>query len=152
LILQGCRKIQEMANDLDLLQKRYRFAPSNSEVILANSAQYRHERGYDLVVTSPPYMNGLDYVMNCKIEMGWLGFAESHKDLKQVKNEMVVCDNVSKGFIREFAQSQARYTHAWIECIKARIEENIVKRGRYRREDMPEIVHKYFDDMHQVMN
>lgn len=146
------RKIQDIAEDLDLLQKEYGFVSSNSEVILANSAEYRHERGYDLVVTSPPYMNGLDYVMNYKIEMGWLDFADSHKALKQVKNEMVVCDNVSKGLIREFAQSQARYTNAWIEQIKSRIEKNIVKRGHYRREDMPEIVHKYFDDMHQVMS
>ena len=146
------KKIRDMADDLNLLQKEYGSVSCNSEVILANSAEFQHERIYDLIVTSPPYMNGLDYVMNYKIEMGWLNFADSHKALKQVKNEMVVCDNVSKGLIRKFAQSKTRYTNPWIEQIKARIEERIAKRGRYRREDMPEIVHKYFDDMHQVMS
>ena len=29
---------------------------------------------------------------------------------------------------------------------------NIARRGRYRRPDMPEIVHKYFDDMYKVMS
>jgi len=28
---------------------------------------------------------------------------------------------------------------------------NIEKRGSYRREDMPYIVHKYFDDLYKVM-
>ncbi|PWH14490.1 MAG: hypothetical protein DDG59_12910 [Anaerolineae bacterium] len=63
---------------------------------------------------------------------------------------MVVCDNVSKGLIRDFAQT-AGYTHPWIERIKADIRDSIKRRGNYRRKDMPEIVHKYFDDMHQVM-
>lgn len=104
----------------------------------------------DLIITSPPYMNGLDYVMNYKIEMGWLGFGQSHRELKSLKDQMVVCDNVSKGLIQGFSQTR-RYSHPWIEQIKADIQSSIERRGNYRRQDMPEIVHKYFDDMYQVM-
>ena len=71
-----------------------------AEIVLANSMTYQYHINYDFVVTSPPYMNGLDYVMNYKIEMGWLGFAENHKELKKIKDAMVVCDNVSKGLVR----------------------------------------------------
>jgi DNA modification methylase len=124
---------------------------TTSEIALANSMEYKHQVKYDLVITSPPYMNGLDYVINYKIEMGWLGFGQNHKDLKRLKDQMVVCDNVSKGLIHDFANTNTRYTNDWIETIKKNISQNIAKRGAYRRKDMPEIVHKYFDDMYKIM-
>ncbi|MEI7987972.1 MAG: DNA methyltransferase [Chloroflexota bacterium] len=143
-------KIKEMVNDLEYIQRNYP-KPSKSDVFLENSMNFIHPRSYDLIITSPPYMNGLDYVINYKIEMGWLGFADNHKQLKKVKDEMVVCDNVSKGLIRNFADQDRRYTNNWLENIKEHIYQNIERRGNYRRKDMPEIVHKYFDDMYKVM-
>jgi DNA modification methylase len=146
------KKIEEIAQDLQILQSNFASAlECPSGVYLANSMEFVHSKDYDLVITSPPYMNGLDYVMNYKIEMGWLGFADDHKQLKRVKDNMVVCDNVSKGLIRDFATNNNRYTNPWIEEIKHAISLNIQQRGNYRRKDMPEIVHKYFDDMHKVM-
>jgi len=53
--------------------------------------------------------------------------------------------------VRRFSGASQRYTNSWIEHIKAEIAANIARRGFYRREDMPEIVHKYFDDMYRVM-
>jgi hypothetical protein len=145
------QKVNEIASDLRVLRGHYKNVRSESKIYLANSMEYKHTTMYDLVITSPPYMNGLDYVINYKIEMSWLGFVENHKQLKRVKDEMVVCDNVSKGLIRAFASQQERYSNDWIEEIKQNIENNIAKRGNYRRKDMPEVVHKYFDDMHKVM-
>jgi len=146
------QKIEEIAEDLWLLQIRYsQKIDISSEIHLANSIDYEHKVDYDLAITSPPYMNGLDYVINYKIEMGWLGYGKSHKELKRLKDEMVVCDNVSKGLIHDFASTRDRYSNDWIEKIKINISENIAKRGTYRRKDMPEIVHKYFDDMYKIM-
>lgn len=146
------QKIHDIANDLKLIHSQYKdFIKTESKVLLANAMDYKHDNAFDLVITSPPYMNGLDYVMNYKIEMGWLGFVKTHKDLKKIKDEMVVCDNVSKGLIEEFYRSKMTYTNDWIEEIKANINKNIAKRGSYRRQDMPYIVHKYFDDLYNVM-
>ncbi len=146
-------KIKDICKDLEGLQVKYKkniFA--ESKVLLANAMEYRHKHLFDLIITSPPYMNGLDYVMNYKIEMAWLGFTKEAKDAKKVKDSLVVCDNISKGLVKTFAQSNAKYTNSWIEEIKVNIEENIKRRGNYRRLDMPQIVHKYFDDMYKVMN
>ncbi len=63
---------------------------------------------------------------------------------------MVVCDNVSKGLIKTFNSSK-RYKNEWLEEIMQNIENNIRRRGTYRRPDMPAIVNKYFDDMYKVM-
>lgn len=146
------QKVNEIADDLKLIQTQYeKFINTESEVILANAMTFNHRKKFDLIITSPPYMNGLDYVMNYKIEMGWLGFADSQSSLKSIKDEMVVCDNVSKGLIKRFSTSSSSYTNDWLEDIKDNIEKNINKRGFYRRDDMPYIVQKYFDDMFQVM-
>jgi len=72
---------------------------------------FKHTNKFDLIITSPPYMNGLDYVINYKIEMGWLEFVKNHKELKRIKDEMVVCDNVSKGLIKEFCESDLTYSN-----------------------------------------
>lgn len=147
------QKIEQMAEDLWLCQTQYcSVLGTFSEVILGNSMEYIPSEEYDLVITSPPYMNGLDYVINYKIEMGWLDFAHSHGDLKRLKDRMVVCDNVSKGLIKDFSQAEKRYTNPWLEQIKVEITSNIERRGNYRRHDMPEVVHKYFDDMQKVMS
>ncbi|MDI6803074.1 MAG: hypothetical protein QME58_04400 [Bacteroidota bacterium] len=142
------QKIHQIAEDLRIIHNEYSdFITTRADVILANAMEYEHNNKFDLVITSPPYMNGLDYVINYKIEMGWLGFATNQAQLKKVKDEMVVCDNVSKGMIKEY---QPTYTNEWIENIKRNIKRNIDRRGKYRRQDMPFIVHKYFDDMYKV--
>jgi DNA modification methylase len=147
------RKIKEVYSDLMSLQKNYKKnIKIESKVHLANAMEHVHEDNFDLIITSPPYMNGLDYVMNYKIEMAWLGFTKELKDAKKVKDNLVVCDNVSKGLIREFVQVDSKYTNEWMVEIKSNIETNIVRRGNYRRLDMPHIVHKYFDDMYKVMD
>jgi len=146
------QKVQEIADDLRRIQWEYKdFIHTESKVICSNAMSFRHRKKFDLAITSPPYMNGLDYVMNYKIEMGWLEFVHSQRDLKKIKDDMVVCDNVSKGLIRKFYESPSTYTNNWIEQIKANIQKNIVRRGAYRRQDMPYIVHKYFDDLYKVM-
>jgi 16S rRNA G966 N2-methylase RsmD len=144
------QKVHQIANDLLFIQNECKKQINcNSEIFLGNAMTFKHQDEFDLVITSPPYMNGLDYVMNYKIEMGWLSFANNQKELKKVKDEMVVCDNVSKGLIRD---SKPTYTNVWIEKIKDDIINNINRRGAYRRPDMPFIVHKYFDDMYKVMD
>jgi len=146
------QKVKEIADDLRLIQWQYNdYIYTESKVVCSNAMSFRHKNKFDLVITSPPYMNGLDYVMNYKIEMGWLEFVRCQKDLKKIKDDMVVCDNVSKGLIRRFYDSSSTYTNRWIENIKADIQKNIARRGAYRRQDMPYIVHKYFDDIYKVM-
>jgi DNA modification methylase len=145
------QKILEMTEDLRYLQAEYKDKLDlKSEVVCANSMNYEHKDRYDLAITSPPYMNGLDYVMNYKIEMAWLDFITSHKEAKVIKDSMVVCDNVSKGLIKTFSQSKY-YTNRWLDEIIDRIACNIQARQTYRRVDMPFIVRKYFDDMNKVI-
>jgi hypothetical protein len=145
------QKVHAIADDLSLIQSQYKdFIGTESKVALANAMDVKHHKKFDMVITSPPYMNGLDYVMNYKIEMGWLEFVHSLRELKSIKDSMVVCDNVSKGLIKRFSDSSS-YTNSWLENVKDSIDKNIKRRGFYRREDMSCIVQKYFDDLFRVM-
>jgi DNA modification methylase len=142
------QKVNQIAEDLAVVQKLYKKnIKTKASVNLANSMEFDYTDAYDLVITSPPYMNGMDYIINYKIEMAWLGFADNQKTLKKLKNEMVVCDNVSRNLISEY---RFEYSNSWIDDIKASISKRIDERGSYRRTDMPNIVHKYFDDMYRV--
>ncbi len=144
-------KVHQIANDLDSIHAHNSNLISTPyEVHLENAMEFEHTKKYALTVTSPPYMNGLDYVMNYKIEMAWLDFVNSHVEAKAIKDEMVVCDNVSKGLTRQFAEEKDKYNDHWLNLIVDQIQDNITKRGKYRRMDMPNIVHKYFDDMYRV--
>lgn len=146
------QKIDQIAKDLDLIHSTYKKCINvDSKVYLGNSKFFDSKKRFDLVITSPPYMNGLDYVINYKIEMGWLGFANDQTNLRDIKNDMVVCDNVSKGLIKKFSCDNEKYNNQWIQKIKNDIQAGIERRGSYRRMDMPDIVHKYFDDMYKVM-
>ena len=143
--------VYQIADDLNWIRLMHTEAlHTRSQIVCANSMEYEYCDTYDLAITSPPYMNGLDYVMNYKIEMAWLGFTSSHKEAKAIKDQLVVCDNVSKGLIKRFNASR-RYTNSWIEEIASSIAQRIQARGRYRRSDMPWIVRKYFDVMYRVM-
>lgn len=144
-------KVAEIINDVKEIKLNPSFKNDGSCVILSSSETFDYQHDFDLVITSPPYMNGMDYAINYKIEMSWLDFVESHSELKKIKEEMVVCDNVSKKFIRDFSSDTGRYSNEWIEKIKININKNIQIRGSYRRLDMADIVHKYFDDMYKIM-
>jgi DNA modification methylase len=145
-------KIKDIIIDVDEINKKELFSKNNiSKVITANSSNYSLEEDFDLIITSPPYMNGMDYAINYKIEMSWLNFTKSQKEIKDLKEEMVVCDNVSKITIKEFSEKEDKYSNNWIDSICREIEKNINHRGAYRRKDMAGIVHKYFDDMYKIM-
>lgn len=47
------------------------------------------ERMFDLCVTSPPYLNGTNYVRNTKIEMWVLGLISTSHDLRRIRDQAV---------------------------------------------------------------
>ncbi len=101
------------------------------------------------VITSPPYVNGMDYVNNYKIELVWGDFAKSYPELKKLKNAMVACDNISRNSVKE---KLLKYNDKMLEDIIDRIEKSIAERPvEYRRPDQPLIVTKYFNDLYEIL-
>jgi hypothetical protein len=54
----------------------------------------------DLVITSPPYINGTNYIRNAKLELWAAGFLQSEADLKPLRQMAVtagICDVMKNG-------------------------------------------------------
>jgi DNA modification methylase len=104
----------------------------------------------DLAITSPPYVNGLDYVMNYKLDLAWLGYVNSYSELSALRIAELACDNLPRTATRDYLGTN-RTPDPWLEEILPRIRENVARKGTYRRNDMHGVVHRYFRDLADVL-
>ncbi len=141
-------KVKWMITDLHSVQAQ-EDSLGSAKILLADSASYKYRReAASLAVTSPPYANGLDYVTNYKIEMAWLGNAKSYEDLRNLRDSMVACDNVSRGSLEKYFDRRSLRVHdAWLDEILLKIERNVGSKTTFRRRDMHLVIKKYFEDM-----
>jgi DNA modification methylase len=142
-------KVEQMLSDLIFVQGHQ--TDVFSELILGDARIVRYEENmFDMAITSPPYVNGMDYVINYKIEMAWLDLVKNYEDLERLKEKMVSCDNIPKKVIKEFKNIKWIYHDEWLDDICDRINRRIKQKGSYRRDDMHLIVRKYFEDLYPV--
>jgi len=141
-----------MANDLSTLQSRREGWGPKIEIHAGSAAQTRlPEESVDLAITSPPYVNGMDYVMNYKIDLAWMDYIQSYAQLAALRASMVACDNIPHGTVAEHLPSPTIQAEVWLQSVTQTIARNIRSKGSYRRTDMDAIVTKYFDDLVPVI-
>jgi hypothetical protein len=143
--------VNEMADDLRALRvERGRWGPPASvDQRDARDGQWSAE-SVDLAITSPPYVNGMDYVMNYKLDLAWLGHARSYRDLALLRRAEVACDNLPRIETAAYLNS-TNLPDPWLKEILRQIRDNIRRKGTYRRDDMHGIVHRYFADLVPVL-
>jgi SAM-dependent methyltransferase len=141
----------EVAADLRALRRqRASWGPPATVVEGDARALQLRRSSADLAVTSPPYVNGMDYVMNYKLDLAWLGYASSYAELSRLRTTQVSCDNLRR-------EEAARYlaidpaSDPWLKAILASIERNVRTKGSYRRQDVHGIVNRYFADLRPVL-
>jgi DNA modification methylase len=104
----------------------------------------------DLAVTSPPYVNGMDYVNNYKLDLAWLGYSRSYTDLRRLRESMVACDNLGRAAIRPHLATQD-VEDTWLREILQQIRNNVSRKRNYRRDDVHGVVKRYFLDLRPVL-
>jgi DNA methylase len=143
--------LDEMAVDLEGVRVHRRRWGPRARVWERDARAVRLPPGsVDLAVTSPPYVNGMDYVMNYKLDLAWLGFTRSYADLRRLKTAMVACDNLPRGAVDRY-RSVHEAPDRWLPPILRQIRDNVARKGSYRRDDMHAIVHRYFTDLVPVL-
>ena len=145
------RAIDDMAEDLrSFSTDRERWGPP--AVVERRDARDGgwKEGAIDLAVTSPPYVNGMDYVMNYKVDLAWLGYARSYTDLAALRASEVACDNLPRTETAAYL-GPSTLADPWLDEILPRIRENVLRKGTYRRDDMHAVVHRYFADLAPVL-
>jgi hypothetical protein len=144
--------VHRIGTDLRLLQERKDSWGPKADILLGNAGSTRLDRNsVDLAITSPPYVNGMDYVMNYKIDLAWMDMIASYDELAKLRASMVACDNIPRGTAAEHVPSDKVRADLWLREITQNIVSNIDTKGSYRRDDMGMIVTKYFDDLIPVI-
>jgi len=89
----------------------------------------------DLIVTSPPYLNGTNYFRNTKIELWLTGLINSEKDLGLFTRRAVTAgiNNVSKN-------GRSIRTYPFVECVATKLDDVAYDRR------IPELVRRYCTD------
>jgi DNA modification methylase len=142
-----------MVEDLRVLQQSRASWGPPAKTLTGSSGQAKLSAdSVDLAITSPPYVNGMDYPTNYKIELAWLDFVESYVELAHLRASMVACDNIPRGTATGHRPSESVQGDDWISSVTDSIARNIRAKGAYRRADMPAIVRKYFDDLVPVIS
>jgi DNA modification methylase len=143
--------VETMAADLATVQaERYRWG-TPAKVLATDARRARlPKQSVALAVTSPPYVNGMDYVMNYKLDLAWLGYVDSYADLRAFRSAEVACDNLPRAETAPFRAIEQAPDPWLIECLRE-IRTNIQRKASYRRDDMETVVHRYFADLLPVL-
>lgn len=93
--LQFCTKLAEIIHDIELIHN-IEFAETHC---IGNDARTAIlPELADCIITSPPYLNGTNYIRNTKLELNLLDFILNEKELKTLYSEGIIAgiNNVSK--------------------------------------------------------
>lgn len=116
--------------------------PTNAETICLSSdaREIDVENIIDCVITSPPYLNGTNYIRNTKLELKLTDFIKSEKDLPNFHSKGIIAgiNNVSK----------RKKNIEILPCIKTYIDK--LEPVAYDKR-IPLMVAGYFQDMNVVI-
>jgi hypothetical protein len=118
------QKLLKMADDLDYIHRQrssfgkgtiYRCDARRADDVLKEISPS------PLAVTSPPYLNNLDYTMQTRMELFFLRFMNSMSDLRSLRKEMVICD--AKAMYKDVLDSKEIEDVVSIQEIASRLKE-----------------------------
>lgn len=108
--------------------------------LISNDARFenkKYEDTFDLTITSPPYLNGTNYIRNTQIELLLLSFVKNEIDLKKLRSNMV-CSGISDATKKRQHNLTQLY---FIEDVASRLD---IEAYDSR---IPLMVRGYFSDM-----
>lgn len=137
----------EIINKLNLMKSDLEAIPSNINLGKSTFLDYdvrdiKEVNLVDAIITSPPYLNGTNYIRNTKLELKLLGFIETEEELSELHKKGIVAgiNNVSKNADKNYEPLQE---------IKALYDE-LVEVSYDKR--IPKMIAAYFNDMQDVFN
>lgn len=117
--------------------------------IVNGDSRYKHfnNNSADIALTSPPYANGIDYVTDYQLEMGWLDLIDPHEK-SQIRDQMIAYDKTRSSLLKEFYLKNDFYREEHLMTVINKLEEIS---SNYWKKDIHLVILKYFDDMYKVL-
>lgn len=143
------KKIEMMINDLQLMGKQQEYI--TPKLLLADVRKidtYVKEKA-DFAITSPPYLNEVDYLDNTRLELYFLDFVKNDEMLKSLKENMIRANskylfNTNRDYPNNIPKLD-EFTHIISICEDIKKEWSKHKWGW----DHPRLTAEYFIDMYQ---
>jgi 16S rRNA G966 N2-methylase RsmD len=136
------RRMERSLSDMEQFHNRCDL-PSSCQVIQADSTELSHHlrrRSVDVVISSPPYHNAVDYYRRHTLEMYWLGLVDSEGDRLLLRPQYVGLGRVrqSHPFVTE-ARIESRLGQKWERRLR---EQSAVQANAFKH---------YMVSMHRSM-
>jgi len=80
-------RLKIIINDLKWVQKNYKNGASNYKLIKDDNRTSKEfiDDNFTHLITSPPYINNIDYIRNTKLELFWCDFVKNTEEFYQLK-------------------------------------------------------------------
>ncbi|MBD2003722.1 MULTISPECIES: DNA methylase [Cyanophyceae] len=98
----------------------------------------------DAIITSPPYINAIDYVWAAKFELHWLGMVKSDEDRLNLYSREIGTERIPREECKELGETGNQRLDSLIEDIYTGRK---YKATRGQNELRARVVYKYFIDM-----
>lgn len=116
----------------------------SEELLLLDARNLLGEWQGDAIVTSPPYINAIDYVWASKFELHWLGMVESDRARLNLYSREIGTERISREESKELGRTGNNRLDRLIEEIYSGKK---YKASRGQNELRARVVYKYFTDM-----
>jgi hypothetical protein len=130
--------VNDMLADLDSLE-----SPRPTAVQVAadcRSLAGSYAECFDLAITSPPYLNGTNYVRNTKLELVLLEFIRRESEMAPLRDA-----GVAAGITQASASRSVVESSDAVERVSQQLD------GCAGDRRIPRLVRAYFSDMHEVL-
>jgi hypothetical protein len=134
-------KANKSIDDLKKLKiKPVYFDNINTDIINGLEDFKKYFGRIDYFITSPPYLNGTNYVRNTKLELSFLDFIKDENDIKELRKKMVIAgiNSIQTDNIYDFELN-------FIEPLINKVEKNAYDTR------IPKMVKGYFYDMYLAL-
>lgn len=133
-------KWMQFMNDINECETLYEPAYLVADDARKNNSQYLEK--FDFVITSPPYINGTNYIRNTSLELLLTEEAKSEDDLKSLKGK-TVCGGISDATT---SRLEDMLKFSFVEEVACKLDESA------KDKRIPFMVRCYFSDMYKVLD
>jgi len=144
------KTLSSMVNDLNLCP----IVDADSKIITGDSRKLDIEDSIvDYIVTSPPYLNNWDYSHITRIELFFMGYYKTSREITErlksrlIKSSGFVLQNIENGIEPDVGNN---LTNRKLKLMKTKLKKHRIKYDKYLKYDV--MMTAYFNDMHNCLS
>ena len=151
------KRVEKMANDLKVIAAQASPLKTNHNVILGSSAKTNiPSESVDHIFTSPPYLNNFDYADRTRLEMYFMGEADTWGDISaKIRTKLMTSatTQISRNDIKYILNPEIAKTSPEVFEFLSQSEESLeaLRHTKGGKKSYDLLVTGYFNDIYQIV-